>query len=110
MIAIERLYHALEKNPALSNAELAELLGCPEVSVRVYKKRLRDRGFIGQDENGQITILAPFEGQVRCRKGRKFEVYSEMLEFYMEDFRAATGFADRVLIGREIRLLLEKIG
>ena len=32
-----------------------------------------------------------------------------MIEAYLEDFREQTTFADRLAVGREIRLLLDKL-
>ena len=39
----------------------------------------------------------------------KQRVYEEMVDTYMDDFRAQQTFADRLAVGREIRLILEKM-
>ena len=39
----------------------------------------------------------------------KMEYYNEMIEMYMLDFRNADTFNDRVKVGRELRLLIERL-
>lgn len=41
--------------------------------------------------------------------GLRLEVVLEMLEYYREDFRGQETFAERMKVGREIRLLLDMI-
>lgn len=35
------------------------------------------------------------------------EIYTEMVQTYMEDFREQTTFQDRLTVGREIRRVLD---
>lgn len=78
---IEAMYRYYKANPAASNGEVGQALGLSGDMVRTYKNRLKRNGLI----------------------------YTEMIDTYMGDFRGQDTFADRLAVGREIRLLLEKL-
>lgn len=111
MTTPEKIYRLLAEDAGLSNQELARLAGCTIANAKTCKYRLKERGFIdySDDVDGAITILRPYDNNWNARKSTKRQaLYEEMLEIYMEDFRTAGSFADRVIIGREIRLVLDK--
>lgn len=62
---------------------------------------------VGKDN---VAILKPLHEDLSAQnKTLKAEIYEEMLTIYMDDFREQGTFSDRLAVGREIRLILEKI-
>lgn len=57
----------------------------------------------------QGSEAAMIMGPASSRGSYKVEVYHEMIETYMDDFRQQSTFNDRLSVGREIRRLLEKL-
>lgn len=105
----EKLFNMYAENPALKNKDAAEMLGIPETAQRKYKCLLRQRGFIDTDNEGNVIILREMRAKTGQPLSFKGEIYVEMIDTYMEDFRNQTTFADRLAVGREIRLILEKL-
>ena len=105
------MLHALyAENPACTNAEACELLGVDSQMLRTMKSRLKNQGYILVEDNGEVTILKPYaRGTVAAPNSFKADVYYEMVDAYMEDFRRQSTFNDRLAVGREIRLILEKL-
>ena len=105
------MLHAIyADNPACTNAEACELLGIDSQMLRTMKNRLKNQGYIQVEDNGEVTILKPYtRGAATTPNGFKADVYYEMVDAYMEDFRQQSTFNDRLAVGREIRLILEKL-
>lgn len=72
--------------------------------------------FIGLKKNGMIDctnengkrefiILNSFSNN----QNEKKVLYEDMIDIYMNDFINASTFEDRLKVGREIRLLIEKL-
>jgi predicted transcriptional regulator of viral defense system len=109
---INMLYDMYAENPKLTNAEAAQLLSVDPNMVRTMKSRLIHAAYIELLGDGsEVAILRPYKGQDTMPLGASYksQVYSEMVEAYLEDFRSQTTFNDRLAVGREIRLLLEKM-
>ena len=102
--------HALyAKIPDCTNAEACELLDLSSQMQRTMKNRLKDQGYIRIEDNGEVTILKPYTRGVSTPNNFKADVYYEMVDAYMEDFRQQSTFNDRRAVGREIRLILDKL-
>lgn len=97
------VYKLLKENPAMNYEEIGEKLNISPKTASVHFFRLKVKGLVDRDDDGNVIFLEP-EGSVL-----KATTYKEMLDIYMEDFRKQTTFADRLAVGREIRLLLEKM-
>ena len=107
---INRLYDLYVDNPAIKDQEAAELLDTDYRAIGVMKRRLRDHGYIQIKDNSEVSILMPYKDQAeKGIGGLRLEVVLEMLEYYREDFRGQETFAERMKVGREIRLLLDMI-
>lgn len=107
---INKLYDLYVENPTIRDQEAAELLETDYRAVGVMKRRLRDHGYIQIENNSEVTILTPYKNQEdKSVSGLRLEVVLEMLEYYREDFRGQETFAERMKVGREIRLLLDMI-
>ncbi|MDO4920955.1 MAG: hypothetical protein Q4E64_03890 [Phascolarctobacterium sp.] len=104
---ISRIYELLAANPHATDTEIAEIMGdtTPAV-VETNRYRLKDRGFIKINLDRSITVLKPFKNSERSFKQ---EVYQEMIEIYMQDFRNQATYNERIAVGREIRLILDKM-
>ena len=101
----EQVYDYICENPQATYGEIEETLGLKS-DARVHIWRLKKKGVI-QGENGKgYEIIEPFIPFVRAQNK---DVYLEMIEIYMEDFRESENFSERVTIGKEIRLLLDKV-
>ena len=106
---IEQLYNHYMENPTASNEQACDALKLDSQTLRTYKSRLKRRGLIGVKQDGSIEMLRPYREIQSEQRGFKYEVYEEMVETYLDDFRKQGTFADRLAVGREIRLLLERI-
>ena len=105
----EQLYNLYSQNPNTTNKEATEILGIGEHLTRNTKYKLKTRGLIGIDDDGSVRILKPYRESLETPAGFKAEIYAEMVVTYMDDFRQQSTFNDRLAVGREIRLVLEKM-
>lgn len=106
----ELVFDLINENQNISNEEINEKLKIQE--AKVYVSKLISRGFIEYDSSGnsRFNILAPYVDRRFAKpKTLKMEYYNEMIEIYMSDFRNADTFSDRVKVGRELRLLIERL-
>lgn len=110
MSKMQKLYNMYIETPRITNADAAAALDISETMLRTMKTRLKQAGYIDTD-NGEVLILKPYRGAANntVANTMKVGIYTEMIETYMEDFREQTTFADRLAVGREIRLLLDKL-
>lgn len=114
---IAMLYDLYAQNPQITNEEAADVLDVSNAAIRKMKCRLKAAGNIQVDQDGTVTVLEPHRGSeaamimepTSSRGSYKAEVYYEMIETYMDDFRQQATFNDRLSVGREIRRLLEKL-
>ena len=103
----EIIFDEILKNPYITNKEIEKLTGFNENLVKVTVHRLKKIGMIdSKNENGkrEFIILDSFLNQ-----NEKKALYEDMIDIYMNDFVSASTFEDRLKVGREIRLLIEKL-
>ena len=105
----EQLYNLYAQRPDVKNQEASEILNISSHLLRNTKYKLTKRELIEVGDDGNVTLLKPFRENVESPGTFKAEVYREMVDTYMEDFRQQANFNDRLAVGREIRLILEKI-
>lgn len=103
----EILYNAYNESGVQTNEEVMQLLGWSNDKVRNIKAKLKIRGFIDYTFGSPVKILKPYREVVDTPESFKAQIYREMLEFYMEDFRTQDTFKDRLLVGQEIRMILK---
>lgn len=103
----EILYNAYNDSGVQTNEEVMALLGWSNDKVRNIKAKLKIRGFIDYTFGSPVKILKPYREVVDAPETLKAQIYREMLEVYMEDFRAQDTFKDRLLVGQEIRMILK---
>lgn len=105
----EILYNAYNDSGVQTNEEVMNLLGWSNDKVRNIKAKLKMRGFIDYTFGSPVKILKPYREVVDTPETFKAQIYREMLEVYMEDFRTQSTFKDRLLVGQEIRMILKCI-
>lgn len=105
----EKLYNVYKDMGVSSNEEVVDLLKWSNDKVRNIKRRLKVNGFIDYDYGKDVEILKPYREDVETPVTFKGEIYREMLEVYMDDFRSQDTFKDRLLVGQEIRMILKHI-
>lgn len=105
----EVLYNAYRDSGLYKNEDLRELLGWTNDKVRQMKSRLKRKGYIDTDYDGSIVFLKPMRLPVDKPDDFKSDIYREMLEVYMDDFRTQGTFKDRLQVGQEIRMILKSI-
>lgn len=103
----EILYNAYNDSGVQTNEEVMNLLGWSNDKVRNIKAKLKIRGFIDYTFGSPVKILKPYREVVDTPETFKVQIYREMLEVYMEDFRTQSTFKDRLLVGQEIRMILK---
>ena len=99
--------HQPVKQRRQTNEEVTQLLGWSNDKVRNIKAKLKIRGFIDYTFGSPVKILKPYREVVDTPETFKAQIYREMLEVYMEDFRTQDTFKDRLLVGQEIRMILK---
>lgn len=105
----EVLYNAYRDSGLYKNEDLQELLGWPNDKVRQMKSRLKRKGYIDTDYDGRIVFLKSMRLPTDTPDDFKANIYREMLEVYMDDFRTQGTFKDRLQVGQEIRMILKSI-
>ena len=104
----EQLYDLLCGDPRISNNEAAELLNISPGCARATKHKLAKKGLIKIVSPQEVEILEPYpENEPAGTTLLKMEIYTEMVQTYMEDFREQPTFQDRLTVGREIRRVLD---
>lgn len=103
----EILYNTYNDSGVQTNEEVTQLLGWSNDKVRNIKAKLKMRGFIDYTFGSPVKILKPYREVVDTPETFKTQIYREMLEVYMEDFRTQDTFKDRLLVGQEIRMILK---
>lgn len=102
---IGRFLNLLRSNPYVTDQEAAEILGSTPKTCETYRTRLINQGLLQKNTDKSYSVIEPVEAP----PSYKHQIYTEMIETYLGDFRAQTTFNDRIIVGREIRLLLEKL-
>lgn len=103
----EKLYNVYKDMGVSSNEEVVDLLKWSNDKVRNIKRKLKVKGFIDYDYGKDVEILKPYREDVESPVTFKGQIYREMLEVYMDDFRSQDTFKDRLLVGQEIRMILK---
>ncbi len=107
---IQQLYELYRANPKLEDEEAAELLETQVKCIRIYRTRLIEKGCCQYTDSGGMEVVASFEyPELKTPPEYKAEVYRVLIDTYLEDFTSQDKWEDRLTIGREIRLLLEKM-
>lgn len=104
----ELVFDEIVKDNFVSNQDIMDRTGLSDNLVRTNIHRLKKAGLIDSlNENGsrKFVILNNF----RTNQSQKKALYEEMIDVYMEDFINASTFEDRLKVGREVRLLIEKL-
>lgn len=102
------VFDEIIKDVFVSNGELAERTGLNENLCKTNVSRLKKAGVIdsvSEDGKRKFIILDGF----KSNQSQKKALYEDMIDIYMEDFINASTFEDRLKIGREVRLLIEKL-
>lgn len=102
---IQQLYELYKTNPKLGNTEAAELLDTNERCIRIYRTRLIEKGCVQYTEAGGMEVVGSYKNP-ELKVGPE---YKALIDTYMEDFMAQQDVEKRLTVGREIRLLLEKM-
>lgn len=106
---MEQLYNLYVDNPHVRISEAAEALDVSESAIRTMKYRMGQRGFIMSGEDGEVIAVKPWRENLEKPLTLKAAIYQEMVQVYMEDFRVAETFKDRLEVGQEIRLILKNV-
>lgn len=104
----ELVFDEIIKDVFVSNSQLVERTGLSESLVKTNIYRLKKGGFIdslSEDGKRKFVILDSF----KSNQSQKKILYEDMIDVYMEDFVNASTFEDRLKVGREMRLLIEKL-
>ena len=104
----ELVFDEIIQDPFISNKELADRTGLSENLCRTNVHRLKKMGIVDttiENDKRKFVILNEFKSNQSQKKG----LYEDMIDIYMEDFINASTFEDRLKVGREVRLLIEKL-
>lgn len=104
----ELVFDEIIKDPFISNGELTYRTGLSESLCKTNVHRLKKMGSIdttSENNKRKFIILNEFNSN----QSQKKSLYEDMIDIYMEDFINASTFEDRLKVGREVRLLIEKL-
>lgn len=104
---LNQVLNLIKENPKITYEEINKRLNLPD-TAKVYVYRLKNKGTLEQitNEDGikEFIVSEEVEDSMISKK----LIYEEMIEIYMQDFINAPTFKERVEIGREIRLIIER--
>ena len=107
---IQQLYELYKSNPKLDNKEAAELLETSPRCISIYRSRLLERGCCICTESGGMEVVGSYKNpELKTAPEYKSEVYRCLIDVYLDDFTEQQDVERRLVVGREIRLLLEKM-
>lgn len=99
----------LAENGQKSNKEISTELKMSEGYVKKEISQLKSSGYLFiENENGVRTIHV-VRGIPAGRSDYKKDIYQELLDGYMEDFRAAENRIDRKEVGSLILRIVERL-
>ena len=104
----ELVFDEIIKDPFISNKEIVERTGLSVSLCNTNIHRLKKMGLVeavSEDGKRKFVILDNF----KSNRSQKNSLYEDMIDVYMEDFVNASTFEDRLRVGREIRLLIDKL-
>lgn len=105
----QRLLKYLAENPEKSNKEISVELDMSEGYVKKEISQLKSSGYLFiETENGNRKIHV-IRGLPAGRSDYKKDIYQELLDGYMEDFRAAENRLDRKEVGSLILRIVERL-
>lgn len=109
MTILERLVQYVDKNPGASDIEIADAINTNKKTVQEYLRRLTNREVIRivNDAEGNRQILVLELPEITPADFKK-DIYEIMIARYLEDFKNADSFQDRVEIGKMVVRILDK--
>lgn len=109
MTMLNRLVEYVDTHPTATDIEIAGHLNTSKKQVQEYIRRLRNREVLKTVEvDGQRQILVLELPEVKPAEFKR-GVYEMMVDRYLEDFKAAELFQERVEIGKMVVRILEKL-
>ena len=117
MTLIDKVFEYIREHPTDTPTEIGKALDIQRGHASTYIERLVEKGNIKIDYvDGKKTYVFLKERDSAIKSLAiaeqahfKRDIYQKMLNTYIEDFEGATGFNERVEIGKLILRLLEKI-
>ena len=109
---MEELFRYYASNPMASNAEAAAALGIDETKLRVYKFRLKKRGYIAVTDEHGVIILKEY-GKKEAEKDEIFDfkqdTYRQLIDKLMACMDKSLSVSQTTEISREIRTILKEV-
>jgi len=109
---MEELLKYYASNPAASNAEAAEALGIDETKLRVYKSRLKKRGYIAVTDAHGVIVLKEY-GKKEAEQDEIFDfkqdTYRQLIDRLMACMDKSLSVSQTTEISREIRTILKEV-
>lgn len=108
----QQVLSILNENPTITNVEIAKELGEDEKfseRIKTIIYRLKKQGKIVVSNHGANRKIDVIGGLPSEKFDLKREIYEEMLEIHMEDFRNVESWRDRKEIGSLVLRILEKL-
>lgn len=109
MTLLDKLVEYVDNNPFADDDELANALNSTKKVVRIYLKRLENREVLKIDKADGKRVIKVLELPEIKPQEFKRSVFEMMADRYLQDFKEAELFQDRVEIGKMIVRILEKL-
>lgn len=105
----QKILKFLHENPSATNKEIAKNLRISEGHVKTDISRLKSSGYIFVDSTDGIRTISIIRGLPAERSEYKKEIYQELLDGYLQDFREAETRTDRKEVGTLILRIVERL-
>ena len=109
---MEEVFRYYASNPMAGNAEAAAALGIDETKLRVYKSRLKKRGYIAVTDEHGVIILKKY-GTKEAEKDEIFDfkqdTYRQLIDKLMACMDKSLSVSQTTEISREIRTILKEV-
>ncbi|MCV2499587.1 winged helix-turn-helix domain-containing protein [Melissococcus plutonius] len=105
----QRILKLLYDNQTITNADLAKELSTSEGYIKTEISKLKSNGYIFVEKENGVRKINVIRGIPVERSDYKKDIYQELLDGYMEDFREAETRNDRKEVGTLILRIIEKL-
>lgn len=109
MTTRQKILKTLYDNPSITNADLSKELDISEGYVKKEISKLKSDGYIFVDKVNGVRKINVIKGISVGRSDYKKDIYQELLDGYMADFREAETRNDRKEVGTLILRIIEKL-
>jgi hypothetical protein len=105
----EKVIDYLREHPQAKDTEIAEIVGLTVQHVKTIISRAKSAGCITVTHPEGARSVQVNEAESITKNDYKREIFEEMIDQYMVDFREVTMYQDRINIGQIVYKLVKEL-